>query len=311
MTSSGAIDLHVDTLARLLTLGGGFEGERTDLHVDIPRTREGGIRALCTACFTHDDDPSPREHVRSMLDLADRLDRDPATAVKIVRSAPDLERLPSDVIGMIPTIENGRSLEGNLEVLDEWRERGIAILGIAWNGANELGEGCGADTGCGLTTFGREAILRAAGLGMAIDLSHLNRAGVADVLSLGVPVLATHSNCRRVHDHRRNLDDDQLRALAAGDGLLGLNLYPPFLGEDPVTLETLVAHARHGAEVVGADRLALGSDLDGIDRTPDGFRDHRDLPLLAEALRRAGFGEGEVAGILGENFVRWWNRVAG
>jgi membrane dipeptidase len=306
-----AVDLHVDTLSKLLSVGGGLRDPRTELAVDVPRMQEGGIRALCVACFTADDDPSPRDHVRAMLDLAVTLDHDEQTPVQMVRTSTELTALPDRSIGLIPTIENARSLEGDLEALDEFRERGVAILGITWNGANELAQGCGADTGEGLTPFGREAIERAAALGMAIDISHLNPAGTAEVLALGVPVLATHSNCRGVHDHRRNLDDDSLRALAAADGLLGFNLYPPFLGEDPVKIDRFVEHARHGAELLGVDRLALGSDLDGIDRTPEGFRDHRDLPRLGEALRAGGFTETEVAGILGENFVSWWSRSSG
>jgi len=251
----------------------------------------------------------PSFGVNGRVDLRVGLDRDPATPARIVRSAADLDRLPPGTIGLLPTIENARSLEGDLGSLDEWRERGVAILGITWNGSNELGVGCGGDPELGLTDFGRAAIRRAATLGMAIDLSHLNRAGFAEALALGAPSLATHSNCRAIHDHRRNLDDAQLRALAAAGGLIGLVLYPPFLGADPVTLASFVAHARHAAEVMGVERVALGTDLDGIERTPEGFRDHRDLPALAAALRGGGFTAAEVAGILGENFAGWWRRV--
>jgi membrane dipeptidase len=301
----GAIDLHVDTLSRLLVEGGGIAAARNDLQVDLPRAQAGGVRALCCACFTRDDDPAPRESVARMLDLAARLAADPAHRLRIVATPDELDRLPAGAIGIIPTIENARSLEGDIDTLDAWRARGVAILGLVWNGANDLGEGCGADTGRGLTDFGRAAVHRAADLGMAIDTSHLNPAGVDEVCSLGVPVLATHSNCRAVHDHRRNLDDRQLAALASAGGILGLNLYPPFLGADPVSLATVVAHARHAAGILGADRIALGTDLDGIERTPAGFRDHRDMPALAGALGGGGFSEREVAGIFGENFRRW------
>lgn len=304
-----AIDLHVDTLSRLVDLGGsaGIAADRSDLQVDLPRARAGGVRALCTACFTRDDEPAPRARVAAMLAEAERLDRDPGTPARLVRSARELRSLPAGVIGLIPTIENARSLEGDLDLLEVWRERGIAILGLTWNGANELATGCGGDPGPGLTELGREAVRRAALLGMAIDISHLNRAGVEEVLASGVAALATHSNCRAVHDHRRNLDDAQLRSLAAAGGLLGLVLYPPFLGPDPVTLDHFVAHARHAAEVMGAQRIALGTDLDGIERTPAGFRDHRDLPSLAAALAAGGFSRAEVEGILGGNFIRWWD----
>jgi len=309
--SAGAVDLHVDTLSRLVDIGGerGIAVDRPDLQVDLPRARAGGVRALCTACFVRDDEPSPRARVRAMLDEAERLDRDPGTPARIVRAPEAIDDLPPGVVALVPTIENARSLEGDLSTLEEWRERGVALLGITWNGENELGAGCGAEGGGGLTEFGRAAILRAGELGMAIDLSHLNGAGFAQALSLGVPALATHSNCRALHDHRRNLDDAQLRDLAAAGGILGLVLYPPFLAPEPVGLAAFVAHARHAAEVMGAQRVALGSDLDGIERTPEGFRDHRDLPALAAALAAGGFSGAEVAGILGGNFLDWWRRI--
>lgn len=303
------IDLHVDTLSRLLHEGGEFSGPRPEFHIDVPRAREGGLRAMCAACFTPDDDPSPTASVGRMLDLAEALDRDPETPVRLVRSPDDLSALPEGTLGMIPTIENGRSLGEDLDLLDEWRTRGVALLGVTWNGANALGQGVGADTGEGLTALGRAALLRAASLGMAIDISHLNPAGVEDVCALGVPVLATHSNCRALHDHRRNLDDAQLGALASAGGIVGINLYPPFLGEDPVGVERFVAHVRHAAERIGVERVALGTDLDGIDRTADGFRDVRDLPVLAHALRDDGFSAEEVEGILGGHFLRWWRSL--
>lgn len=310
MNPTGVIDLHVDTLARLLIEGGEFRSTHEGLAVDPARAFAGGVRALCTACFTADDDPAPRAHVRRMLGLLVLLDDDPLVPVRQIRNPRQLASLPSDQLGCIATIENARSLEGDLEAVDEFAERGVAILGVTWNGKNELATGCGVSEEGGLTPFGREAIARAADLGLAIDLSHLNRAGVDELLALQVPVLATHSNSRAIHDHRRNLDDAQLRSLAAAGGIVGLNVYPPFLGDGAVTLSTFVDHARHLAELIGVDRIAFGSDLDGIDETAEGFRDHRDLPALRSALEEGGFSSREVDGIFGENFVAWWKSFA-
>ena len=302
------VDLHVDTFSRLVGEGGEWTGAREDLSVDLPRCREGGVRLLCCACWVPDDDPTPAVSVDRMLDRMEALDRDTATPIRQVRSPAELRALGEGELGILPTIENARSLEGSVERVDDLAARGVRILGVTWNGANELATGCGVSETGGLTRFGREAIERAAARGMAIDISHLNREGVAALLPLGVPTLATHSNARALHDHPRNLDDDQLVALAAADGLVGLNLYPPFLGAGEVSLSCFVSHARHVADLIGAAHLALGSDLDGIDRTPRGFRDHRDLPALADALAAGGFTPTEIDGILGANFLAWWER---
>ena len=308
---SGAIDLHVDTLSRLLTAGGSFQGAREDLAIDLPRARAGEVAAICGACFVADVQEEPRAEVRKMLALLDQLDADSEVALEKVTSPAELEVLSADRLGVIPTIENARSLEGSVETLEEFAAAGVAFLGVTWNGANELATGCRVDETTGLTAFGREAIQRAAALGLAIDISHLNRAGVAEVLRLDVPMLATHSNARALHEHTRNLDDDQLEALREGDGLVGLNLYPPFLGAPPVTLATFVDHARHIADRLGVERIALGSDLDGIDETPESFTDYRDLPALRVALRSGGFSTEEIDGMFGGNFRRWWRKQRG
>lgn len=308
---SGTIDLHVDTISRLLNAGGSFHGERSDLAIDVPRARAGGVAAICGACFVADVQEEPRTEVRKMLALLDELHADHEIAVTRVTNPADLESLPAERLGVIPTIENARSLEGSLDTLEEFAAAGVAFLGVTWNGANELATGCRVDETTGLTSFGRDAIGRAADLGMAIDISHLNRAGVAEVFAMDVPMLATHSNARALHEHTRNLDDDQLDTLRQVDGLVGLNLYPPFLGEGTVTLATFVDHARHIADRLGVDRIALGSDLDGIDETPESFTDYRDLPALREALRSGGFSSAEIEGLFGLNFRRWWARVRG
>ena len=301
------IDLHVDTISRLIEVGGDLR-ENPQLAVDVARAREGGVRALATACFTSDLCQAPLSKVRKMLDRIAELDGDPAVPVRVLRSPGDFATLDADEIGLIPTIENGRSLEGRIEVLDEWASAGVAILGLTWNAANELAVGCQGGGG-GLTEFGRSVVNRAAELGIATDISHLNPEGALEVLSAQVPVLATHSNCRAIHDHPRNLSDDQLRALAKTSGVVGLNLYPPFLGTGVVSIQSFVAHAQHCSDLIGVDYLSVGTDLDGIDETASGFRDHRDLPRLQEPLEVAGFSRKEVAGIFSENFVRWWEQA--
>ncbi|MFQ5655032.1 MAG: membrane dipeptidase [Planctomycetota bacterium] len=136
----GAVDLHVDTLSRLVEVGGGFI-ERPDLQVGPERCRRGGVRLLCAACYTRDDDPSPGVSVEAMLELCEGIDADPRSRARRVTTTGELEALGPDEIGLLLTIENGRSLEGRIEPIEAWRRRGVRILGVTWNGANELGEG--------------------------------------------------------------------------------------------------------------------------------------------------------------------------
>ena len=296
-------DLHVDTLSLLAERGGGLAPRRTDFQVDSERCQMGRIDLLGTAVFTVDGHESPWEHCLSLLEARDRLHQDSSEPFQIVTHPEQVTDLPDGVVGMLTTIENGIALEGEVQRLETLHERGVRILGLVWNAANELGQGCHEDTGEGLTQLGKEMVKEATSLGWAIDISHLNPQGVLDLCELDATIVATHSNSRRIHDHVRNLNDETLKSLAAVNSLVGVNVFPPFLG-GVSRVETFVDHVCHIAGILGEDRLALGTDLDGISRTMDGFRDYRDMDTLHAALESEISGLGST--VLGNNFMNFW-----
>ncbi|MGE4602624.1 MAG: membrane dipeptidase [Planctomycetota bacterium] len=302
-------DLHVDTLWRLEEKGGGLTPFRDDLQIDAKRCLEGDVRLLCTAIFTEDQREDPWDHCCRLLDVMQRISDDPGEPFRSVTTPAELADLDPGITGMLATIENARCLEGELSRLDELHHRGVRMLGLTWNGQNELGQGVLSDQRQGLTRFGKAAVERAARLGWAIDISHLNREGVVDVCDSGAPVLATHSNARAIHDHPRNLSDEILRHLAEVGGLVGVNVFPPFLAppEETATLDTVVRHVIHLMEFLGKGHVALGTDLDGISKTAQGFRDHRDLDVLASALGDGGLEPQVVSSVLGDGFIHWWS----
>ena len=307
MSQDFRADLHVDTLSLLAERDGGLTPRRSDFQVDAERCQSGGIHLLGTAVFTVDGHESPWEHCLSLLEARDRLHQDSSEPFQVVTHPEQVSDLDDGVVGMLTTIENGIALEGEVQRLEILHERGVRVLGLVWNAANELGQGCHEDTGEGLTQLGKEMVREATSLGWAIDISHLNPRGVLDLCELGATIVATHSNSRQIHDHVRNLDDETLRALAAVNSLVGVNVFPPFLGGDSRT-ETFVEHVHHIAGILGEERLALGTDLDGISRTMDGFRDHRDMDSLHGVLESKKPGLGSA--VLGNNFMKFWRSWA-
>ncbi|OUU24607.1 MAG: hypothetical protein CBC13_03255 [Planctomycetia bacterium TMED53] len=301
------VDLHIDTLSLLAERGGGLAPTRPDFQVDSARCAEGGMSLLCTAIFTEDGKPEPWDHCLKLLDSRDRLHESEGEPFQVVQHPDELSGLPQGVTGMLTTIENGIALEGDVSRLEILHQRGVRILGLVWNGANELGQGCHADTGEGLSELGKLMVREAAQLGWAIDVSHLNPNGVMEVCEMGVTLLATHSNSRFVHEHVRNIDDDLLRAMADCGAVVGVNAFPPFLGGES-SIETFIEHVSHIESILGSDRVCLGTDLDGISRTMTGFRDYRDMDLLHQELEESRSGRG--VGVLGDNFVRFWSSWA-
>jgi membrane dipeptidase len=191
-------------------------------------------------------------------------------------------------------------------------------LGLVWSRPNAFATGVpfafpgSPDQGPGLTAAGRALVRACAELHVLVDLSHLNARGFWEVAELSAaPLVASHSGAHALCPAPRNLTDDQLRAIGASGGLVGINFHVGFLRADgaddqDTPLATIAEHAAHVAEVAGVGAVALGSDFDGA-TMPRALGDVRGLPAVLEALRAAGFDPSEVDRIAWGN----WRRVLG
>lgn len=197
-----------------------------------------------------------------------------------------------------------------------WTERGVRAVGLAWaRGSRYAG---GNTEQRGLTRLGRELLRELDRLGVVHDLSHLSDAACDELLShTDARVMASHSNCRAITDpsNARHLTDGVIREIARRGGVIGMNLYSKFLrrgaGEhDRAALRDVVAHADRIAGLVGHARcIGLGSDMDGgfsAAALPRGIDSPRDYPLIAQALRGAGWSEADAGAFEWENWARFW-----
>ncbi|MDR0530673.1 MAG: membrane dipeptidase [Oscillospiraceae bacterium] len=189
----------------------------------------------------------------------------------------------------ILALENANALNGDLSRLEELARRGVRLVTLTWNGANELGFGARCDPERGLTEFGKLCVRRMWELGMVPDVSHLNEAGFWDVAGMGGRMVASHSCCAALQPHGRNLSDAQIEAVIAAGGLIGLALYPEFLGGAGAAADA-ARHLRHIIALGGADRAALGSDFDGCTLHPS-LAGIEKMPALDEELAELGFSE--------------------
>ena len=212
-------------------------------------------------------------------------------------------------------LEGAEPIAPDLSNLEDWYERGLRSIGLTWSRPNLFAEGVpfrfpsASDTGGGLTAAGRELVRACNRLGILVDLSHLNWAGFWDVACLsGAPLVATHSNAHALCASSRNLNDEQLDAIAASGGIVGVNFAITFLREDgyerrdtPIT--DIVRHVDYLAERMGIDHVALGSDFDGA-VIPDELGGVAGLPKLVDALRASGHDDDAIAKITHRNWLR-------
>ncbi|MFS8525266.1 MAG: dipeptidase [Limnochordales bacterium] len=314
---SFVVDAHCDTALRLaagdsLTPGGGAAPG----HVDLPRLRAGGVDLQVFALWV-DADSRKHGRLRRCLELLDAVVAETERLrddFRLVLSARDIDAAAqAGQIGVLLSIEDGAALEGSLSALRAFYRLGVRAMGLTWNGRNELGEGVGAAKGAGggLTAFGRDVVREMNRLGMIVDVSHLSEAGFWDVLEISdAPVIASHSNAKAVCDHRRNLTDRQIKALADAGGVMGINFCPPFLADGGrASVEDIVRHVDHIVDLVGPGHVGLGSDFDGISSTPEGAEDVARLPAVTEALAARGYGDEEIRAILGGNFLRVFRQI--
>lgn len=207
------------------------------------------------------------------------------------------------------SIEGCEILEGSLEKVATWREQGVRMAAITWNYENALGTPAKLNATDGLKPYGRQAVREMARAGMAPDTSHLNEKGFWDILEMGIVPLASHSCCRALCGHCRNLSDEQLKALFSAGGYVGLNFYPWFLADDGrCTLDTLCDHVLHMLELGGEGMIGFGSDFDGIEQKVPGLESPLDVPALLSALQRRGVTGDTLAGIAGQNLLRYYDR---
>ena len=184
------------------------------------------------------------------------------------------------------SVEGGAVLEEDTDRLYALKEDGVRILTLTWNGENRIAGG--SKTHKGLTDFGKRVIREMNGLKMLCDLSHLNEKSFYSAVELADYPLATHSNCKAVFDCPRNLSDNQLKLIAEKGGIVGLCLYPKFLGGE--VFDRLYRNIYHLLELGMENNIAIGSDFDGADMAAE-LCDISKIPLLRAKLHEKGLSE--------------------
>ena len=329
------LDGHNDTL----TCDGHppLADRRADGHLDLPRMRDGGLRAAFFAVWTpppggleaiagdaiappvdHRDAAAFTTRAAGRLAAVER-----AGDIRLARTVADLDAAHDDdgPPAAILHFEGAEAIDPELEALEHWYAAGLRSLGPVWSRPTAFGHGVpftapqSPDTGPGLTESGHALVRRCAELGILVDLAHLNEAGFWDVARAAVgPLVSSHTAAHALCASPRNLTDDQIDAVGRSGGLVGIVygvrfLRADFAGDPDTPIELIARHAAYVADRIGAEHVALGSDFDGT-TVPAGLGDAAGVPRVLDALGGAGFTPDEVAAIAWGNWRRvlgaWW-----
>lgn len=303
------IDGHADTLDRVLEEGHDFLEPSADFHIDLPRLLEAGMNCQVFSLWTPPEYQGERATVRALAMISAFLDmqRERAELRQITRVS-DLDPARP---GFCFSFEGAEPLAGNVSLLEAFYRLGVRMIALTWNGRNPFADGLKVGPNpSGLTELGYELIERMAELGVVLDLAHIAEPGFWDALKASQgPVVATHANARALHDHPRNLKDEQLKAIAERGGLVGITFVPGFLSKNGADLDDVLAHLDYMVQLIGEDHVALGSDFDGITAPPTRLTGVQCLPALTEEMLKRGYSEERIAKILGNNWARVFGEV--
>lgn len=330
------IDMHCDTITRLFDKRrAGEEASLADnsLHIDLRKMKKGGYLLQNFAIFTDlGREEDPLSYAMQAVDVFYSEIEKQAELIGAVASWDDIEKNQREGrLSALLTVEDGGICLGKVEILRDFYRLGVRMMTLTWNYPNELGfpnhvlfknpmapgDAAPAPDACnGLTECGIAFVQEMERIGMIIDISHLGDAGVWDVFRhTGCPVVASHSNCRALAGHPRNLTDEMLRALAERGGVAGINFCASFLrdeedGREPVhsRCQDMVRHMRHMRDVGGIGCIGLGSDFDGIGSEVE-FTDCSGIQMLADEMHRQGFSDSETEKVFSGNVLRVYREI--
>ncbi|MDA8193175.1 MAG: dipeptidase [Thermaerobacter sp.] len=312
------VDTHADSLGDVVR-GVRRLGERSQSgQLDFPRMEAGGGTIQFLSCWVEAEYKPERAGLRQLqyLDAFWRETEANRGKVEAVLGTADwLRVLQTNVLGVIPSVEGAEAVGTDPAMVRILYRLGVRLMSLTWNQRNALADGAGEDPGGGgVSRAGREILREMNRVGMVIDVSHLAEAGFWDVLEISsAPVIASHSNCRRLAQHRRNLSDGQIRALAQNGGVQGITFVRPFLGA-AADRDRVIDHIIHVLTVTGDDRhVGLGSDFDGVEDPVPGLEDVTRLPQLADRMSERGLPDTTIRRVFGQNYqdfflTAWGNR---
>ena len=308
------LDSHCDTPS-LMVNGLDIGIDNRECQVDIPKLIAGGVDvsffAACTYAEYSPETATSRalEMIASVYDSLGKYGDRIALAL-----TPDdvMANKANNLISILIGMENGAPVQKSMSLLRLFHRMGVRYMTLTHNGDNEIADAAmeGKRWG-GLSPFGREVVAEMNRLGIIVDVAHVSDGTFSDVLDCSKkPVLSTHSCCRALANHPRNMTDEMIKRMADKGGVIQINFYPYFLTTTAQAgVEDVIRHIDHAVKVGGIEHVGIGTDFDGIKVTPVGLENISKLPVVFDLLSERGYSDDQIEKIASGNFLRVFREV--
>ena len=305
------VDGHCDLLLNYLRDENYMFEENTKFHIDLPKLKKANIALeVFAACPAIKGDKAFKKTIKLIDKFYNLLENN--NEVKLAKNYSDIKNIINEnKIAAILAVEGADGIF-DLSALRIFYKLGVRLITLTWNYSNHIADGIDEiEAGGGVTTFGKKFIKEMNNLGMIIDTSHLSTKSFWDVIKYSdEPVVASHSNAKGVYEHPRNLNDEQIKAIAEVNGIIGINFCPEFIkNKQSVKIKDLVEHIIYIKELVGIDYIALGTDYDGISKTPENLENISKINFLVDKLKKVGFNKNEINKFTNKNWLRLYKEI--
>jgi len=320
-TNEIILDSHCDT-PMFFPQGADFSRRDPKILVDVHKMTDGRQDVATMVAYIPQpvgsqtwqdvmpfDTPGPKAYADLIFDkITDIIARNPDSMAQAFDFVDVEENKRAGRKSIMLGIENSIALEDNLDNVQYFASRGIQYITLCHNGDNSVCDSARKSVGTwgGVSPFGEQLIRRMNDYGVTVDLSHAGERSFYDAIEMSrLPVVCSHSNCKALCNHERNLTDDQLRALARSGGVCQITLYEGFVSEKPSEADILKAieHLNHAVKVMGIEHVGFGSDFDG-DGGIRGIRNSSEMMLFTRQLLRNRYSDADIAHIWGRNWIR-------
>lgn len=298
-------DTHCDTLCRIADSGGNlFENK---YHVSIKSLNKYEAFTQFFACFI---DPLYNENaLERFTKLSDAFFENMKmysdTASHCENYDDMVKAWNRGKTACFLSVENSSFIKKPDDVL-MCRRKGIRLMSLVWNKDNHLASGAETQNDIGLTEIGKAVIRKMEDCGVFLDVSHMSDKSFYDACSVyGKPLVASHSNSRKVCDVKRNLTDEQFLAIIKSGGYVGVNLYPLFLtGSEKASVSDIIRHVEYFLSLGGEDTIGIGLDFDGVDFLPEGINGVCEVDKIFNEMAKIGYRSALIDKIAHKNLER-------